>query len=333
MTSTNASASAFGWDFQINAAIILLLDNIKAAEQIRVEGKTEDIEITLENNRKLYSQAKSVIDSDNYKNVSQKLADALTTLNTAAQDPNCENLIYVTNSPNPLNDTKTMGTFYGHTRKEFKDLPQNCKKKIFDTISKKSLTSFDVNKLSIHVFPFFTDDREERYKEVRSAISWFLHNIDADLSSITMDIMDIWQNEFFENCTDKDHLITIKKSEFIWPIIVIKSRIGSSDDCFDEIDESEWDELKRKYKRLIDNRVDRFQFAVRILADYQDYKPDNSKDKLKSFIANKWEDYKNEFSNCGLSDVIIEPLIKIIICKILKNKYTINEVRKKVGLK
>ena len=49
MKSTNASASAFGWDFQSNAAIMLMLKNIKVATSVKVEGKTEDIEITLDN--------------------------------------------------------------------------------------------------------------------------------------------------------------------------------------------------------------------------------------------------------------------------------------------
>ena len=46
MENRNASASAFGWDFQANAAILLMLENIQEAEMVRVEGKDEDIEIT-----------------------------------------------------------------------------------------------------------------------------------------------------------------------------------------------------------------------------------------------------------------------------------------------
>ena len=38
MTNRNASASAFGWDFQANAALVLMLENIKNAKSVRVEG-------------------------------------------------------------------------------------------------------------------------------------------------------------------------------------------------------------------------------------------------------------------------------------------------------
>lgn len=47
MAGTNASDSIFGWDFQINAAIILMLEDIENVQKVRVEGQTEDIEITM----------------------------------------------------------------------------------------------------------------------------------------------------------------------------------------------------------------------------------------------------------------------------------------------
>jgi len=43
----NASASNFGWHFQINAAIVLMLENIEFADAVRVEGATQDIELYL----------------------------------------------------------------------------------------------------------------------------------------------------------------------------------------------------------------------------------------------------------------------------------------------
>ena len=37
MGERNASASVFGWDFQINAAILLMLENIKDATRLKVK--------------------------------------------------------------------------------------------------------------------------------------------------------------------------------------------------------------------------------------------------------------------------------------------------------
>ena len=55
----DASASSFGWNFQVNAGIFLFLHYIKEAKAIKVESKYEDIEITLKDCKKVFAQAKS----------------------------------------------------------------------------------------------------------------------------------------------------------------------------------------------------------------------------------------------------------------------------------
>ena len=39
---TNAASVEFGWDFQHNAGIMIMLMNIKDAKSIKIEGKSED---------------------------------------------------------------------------------------------------------------------------------------------------------------------------------------------------------------------------------------------------------------------------------------------------
>ena len=43
--SRRATAVDFGFDFQSNAAIILMLDNITSLSSLRLEGDYEDIEL------------------------------------------------------------------------------------------------------------------------------------------------------------------------------------------------------------------------------------------------------------------------------------------------
>jgi hypothetical protein len=43
--SRRATAVNFGFDFQSNAAIILMLDNITSLSSLRLEGDYEDIEL------------------------------------------------------------------------------------------------------------------------------------------------------------------------------------------------------------------------------------------------------------------------------------------------
>jgi hypothetical protein len=106
--SSNASPSAFGWHFQSNAAIVLMIKNIVDATSVKVEGATEDIEITLTDGSMIYSQAKSVFDIHDYTHVNKKLQDALKTLNNASKISKTRKLIYITNSPNPFNNKNTM---------------------------------------------------------------------------------------------------------------------------------------------------------------------------------------------------------------------------------
>lgn len=109
--SSNASASAFGWDFQANAAILLMLENIQHAKSVKVEAQTEDIEIKLENNNIIYSQAKSIEDINSTSNLLSKLKEGIRTLNNAYNNGNAENLIYITNHSNPFNDKPSIQYF------------------------------------------------------------------------------------------------------------------------------------------------------------------------------------------------------------------------------
>ena len=47
--NNDASASSFGWNFQVNAGIFLFLHYIREAEDFKIESKLQDIEITLKN--------------------------------------------------------------------------------------------------------------------------------------------------------------------------------------------------------------------------------------------------------------------------------------------
>lgn len=42
-----ADAVFFGFDFQVNAAIVLMLENIKELKSLRLESANEDIDISL----------------------------------------------------------------------------------------------------------------------------------------------------------------------------------------------------------------------------------------------------------------------------------------------
>lgn len=49
--SRRANSVLFGFDFQVNAAIVLMLENMKEMDSLRLESDLEDIEIFLSNGK------------------------------------------------------------------------------------------------------------------------------------------------------------------------------------------------------------------------------------------------------------------------------------------
>ena len=126
--SRRADAVVFGFDFQVNAAIVIFLENVKKVKSLRLEGNYEDIELELDNGKYILAQAKSVERaSDDFSNVRKNMKKALTSLSNASKKTSAESLIVVTNSPNPFNDDSSKSVFYGHTHRMYKSLPKSAK--------------------------------------------------------------------------------------------------------------------------------------------------------------------------------------------------------------
>ena len=74
-----AQAVFFGFDFQVNAAIVLMLENIQELNSLKLEGNYEDIELELNTGEYILAQAKSVEKSSvDFQNVRNNLKKALT---------------------------------------------------------------------------------------------------------------------------------------------------------------------------------------------------------------------------------------------------------------
>ena len=101
---SDASASAFGWDFQVNAAIFLFLKYLKDVDYLKVEGKHQDIEIKLKDSSKIFAQAKSIQNGSN-DNRKKKFEDAIISLaKTPVDYKNNDKLLYVSNYKAPIDD-------------------------------------------------------------------------------------------------------------------------------------------------------------------------------------------------------------------------------------
>ncbi|MBW5390560.1 hypothetical protein [Brachyspira hampsonii] len=328
----NASASVFGLEFQVNAAILLMIENIKNAISIKIEGKYEDIELKLNNQKTIYAQAKSVVKLDDYTNVIKNLKKSLETLNdTCSKVNNVEKLIYITNTSNPFNDIETMVYFIGYTKLSYEELPDKAKIKIDKIINKKEFYNIDKSLLNIYVLPFYGNNKENRYKIIKNKVRDFIEEL--DIWNIRIDLLlSIWQNEYFKNATLKNSELTVTKEDFAWAIIVL----GMGDYIEEEnVDEAILIEINNKYRNLINHYENKFELITKILFDYNEFEGSNiSKEKLESFINNKFKDYYFEIfhNDNSIDKEIKEQIIKSIIRQILSKRILIDKVRKGVSL-
>ena len=333
MPDRNASYTLFGWDFQINAAIFIFLKNIKEIEKLRLEGKLQDIEIVKNDKSKIYAQAKAIYRYDDYANVVSNLKSALASLNESKQkDSDCNEIIYVTNTPNPFN--KDMGYFSGVTNLKYDDLPETCKT-IFNTIKDTdSLTALDTAQFSIQVIPFHGKNLDNRYKHIKELVSEFLASLNLSDRGFTSTLLGVWQNEIFKNGTIPDTSIHIKKSELIWPLVFLVTDQASDEWIADELDEGVYEEIKSKYYSIINNATDRFEVYTKIVTSFQEYEfKGTNREKVKNFINDYWRNFVSDIDgNNSLSLEEQEYVIKIIIHKILVKKEYISKIKVGAGL-
>lgn len=332
MKSSNVSASAFGWDFQSNAAIMLMLKNMTSATSVKVEGETEDIEINFDNGKMVYSQAKSVFKPDDYSNVITKLQTGLRTLDNAAKNSNVEKLIYITNSPNPFNNIQTMYAFSGSlTSLEYKQLPDTCKDKI-EELCQTHNYSFDRALLSVYVMQFH-EDGDNRFKVIKDLTNEFLESIGLGDRGLGADMLEYWQSAFSNNATLHDTGITISKKQMIWPLIVSVCRVDKNDALLADCDDCDFEEIRGRYRAIINNKAERFEFIAKVMAAYTTYKPSMaSGQKTTEFISTQWTNFKDEFDALNMDNVILEKIVKLALGNVIRGRRLIAELKKEVNL-
>lgn len=330
MKSSNASASAFGWDFQSNAAIMLMLKNIEKASKVKVEGQTEDVEITLVDGKMLMSQAKSVMTPYDFSHVKEKLDAGLRTLNNAAKMPDVEQLIFITNSPNPFNDATTMFKFSSPLNiVPFSELPAACQQTIYDICSSRGY-DFDTALLTVCVMQFHGEKDDERYKVLTTLTTEFLNNLGIHKIS-TGSLLTLWQHSFTVNASQITTSIT--KKRMVWPVIAILCEVGEDDAELEEYDDSDVTEILQKYRSVINNNSERFEFVSRVLSDYNDFHPEmKSMDRTKKFSDGCWQNYKNSFDLKSADSATEEMVIRLTVANVLRSRKVIADIKGKVKL-
>ncbi|WML33407.1 hypothetical protein [Clostridium sp. OS1-26] len=328
--SRRANAVMFGFDFQVNAAVVLMLENIEDLKSLRLEGNYEDIELELENGQYILAQAKAVEQSSSdFRNVRKNLEKSLISLSEGNQKVNAQQLILITNSPNPLNEDASMSVFLGAAHRDFSSLPASSQKLIEGYLNGMS-QPLDLAKFMIQVLPFETDNDFERYKIVKQVVDDFIGDLNLNIPGFGKKLLNIWHEEVFKNGTKKNASIQLKKKDVVWPIIVIATDVERCDDSFAEIfDSSAYDEIVHQYKDTIESCCERCEFFIKVLCDYNGYQTNKKPaEKCMDFAINKWPDYLSEFELDTIDEETKKGLIQIILYNIVRNRIAIDKIKR-----
>lgn len=331
--SRRANAVLFGFDFQVNAAIVLMLENITELDSIRLEGN-EDIELKLVDGQEILAQAKAVEkSSSDFRHVRENLKKALKSLSDGARECDVKELILITNSPNPLNDDSTRSIFFGNAHRNFSSLPESAKA-LINRYLEEAEVPLDTTKFKIQILPFETDDDLERYKVVNSVVDKFVGSLHLSIPGLGPDILRIWQSDVFRNGTRKEEEIRLNKKDIIWPILVVATDVERCDEEFMEVfDDAMYDEIINKYREVIDSCCERYEFFVKVLSDYQSFNFNGSRnDKCKQFAFTQWENYSDEFPLVNADHETKKGLIQIILYQIVRNRIKIDRIKREVSL-
>lgn len=331
--NTNASPEVFGFDFQVNATIFLLLDNIKELKAIRMEGASEDIELTMNNGSQIMAQAKGIVKgSYDFSNVRRNLKKAIETL-SSADNKSVEQLILITNSKNPLNEDTSKSFFYGpQVTVGYNNLSDEAKK-VIDNIVDKINGHFDTNKFRICYFMFETDNSRTRYAVIEEKVKDFINQLNLGQVLSSIELMRVWQNDLFHNGSKTDTTIKLSKEEIVWPVIVLTLGKQLPSEYIEDYDQGFIDEVTSQYSYIINTISEQYSLITKIIFDYNSSNCDLSmKERIRKFVANKWTDYISVFSFESLNKEVQEAVIKVILAKVIQQRYLIDNVSRGVSL-
>lgn len=329
-----ADAVLFGFDFQVNAAIVLMLENIKELQSLRFESENEDIDIELYSGDHVLAQAKAIVSSStDFSHVQRNLKNALKSLSEGSRKVQTKKLILITNSPNPLNEDVSRSLFWGPAHRGFSTLPESSQKIITDYLSQID-QPLDADQFVIQVVPFETDDDSERYKAVMQSINDFIGELKLDIPGIGKQLHRVWCGELFKNGSKKNAKITLSKKSLIWPIIVIATDIERTDrDFVERFDSVQYDEVVRRFRETIDYCCERVEFFTKILFDFNEYKNFGTRnEKTINFVEECWGNYSSEFECGGIDSTTAEALSKVVVYNVIRRRYDIDKIKKGVSL-
>ena len=145
--------------------------------------------------------------------------------------------------------------------------------------------------------------------------------------------MDIWQNDLFHNGSQTDVTIKLSKKEIVWPVIVLTLGKQLPTEYIEDYDQGFINEITTQYSYLVNSVTERYDLITKILFDYNSLHCTlPMRKRARKFIADKWKDYISVFSFETLVEEVQEAVTKVILAKVIQQRYLIDNISREVLL-
>ncbi|HFI0304688.1 TPA: hypothetical protein ACGOVA_001880 [Streptococcus suis] len=346
MTSSNATSSAFGWDFQANLGLYLIMDeDLKQIKKFKIEGETEDIEIyyrdTTERKPK-FIQAKSQEDPISDGTTSKHLSNALSSLLQVVTKVSGEysELIYGTNIEIPIRARVKQKLFEGNRIKlYYKELPEQFQTKIDGIVDVSEITSEELmlfkERFSILKISFYGQDNETRYKVVQEKVTSKLRSLGIEQYKCNR-IFYYFQKEFIQNASKRVEY----SIEDLGLTIILFSFEDEENWSFNNLDipEELISRIKAEFSNYILEKQLDFQFISQLVGDYKKYSMTTpyipSSQKIQHFVNDNFSNYSDYFlqKTTNVNQELIDCIIKVTVYRILINRVGIETITEGMAL-
>lgn len=193
--------------------------------------------------------------------------------------------------------------------------------------------TFDTDKFQIVYFMFETDNMETRYAIILEKVKDFINQLGLGSILSAEEIMQVWQNNIFRNGSQNDTTIKLNKKDIIWPVIVLTLGKLLPSEYIEEYDQGFINEITVQYSYLLNVITERYDLITKILYDYNlSNSALSMRDRTRKFIEDNWKDYISFFSLESLEKDRQEAVAKVILAKVIQQRYFIEKIRKGVSL-
>lgn len=355
--NTDATASAFGWHFQIFVAVCLSIINIKRLENVIIEGSTEDIELYYSDSNPAYIQVKAMQGNPTDISDTTKATAALNTLinTTNVVKEKYSQLMYVANFRNIFSmSIDDLNSFWKPTVdypyiSDYNNLSADAKAFLDERIiaaksslEKKGYSSssenFILKKLSVATFLFNSStDSNHQYEMLENIISDFFDSIKYKYRRKDIKkVLNMLTKEYFHSAGVKsnDKSKDITKKEITWKIIFSLIDYILPDDFNNDIPLSIKMDIETYEDDFFIEQSSKIVLINHVLSSYQVYVTQNnlSKNDWKSFLTSEWKNFIDIFPDDS-NLILQEYSVKSIIFMILINETTIYKIKRGTNLK